>query len=325
MMERFDFTGRVAIVTGAARGIGRAHAMLLAERGAAVVVNDLGVDVDGTRASDAPAKEVVTEIEKRGGTAVLSFHDVSHRQGAEALVDLALERFGRLDVLLHNAGLNIGPLESIWKVNVEGAWWMVERAWPSMVEQRYGRIVLTTSASGLHGDGTGPHENPKQAYSTSKAAITGLTRSLAMRGRPVDIKVNAVSPKADTRLAQLNRGLTSTRPDAPPPAETLDWGAKHAPPESVAAGTLWLLHQTCPVTGRIFAVGAGRVAEVFVAVTPGYTARDGRLEPEDVLANIEAVCDRRDHYVPIDMFDHSRWARLVVEKALSEGRAELPG
>jgi NAD(P)-dependent dehydrogenase (short-subunit alcohol dehydrogenase family) len=281
------------------------------------VVNDAGIDVDGTHASQEPAAETVNEIVGRGGTAVASFDDISERAAADALVDRTVDHFGRLDIILHNAGLSIGEFASIWAVNVGAAWWLAERAWPTMVANAYGRIVLTTSASGLYSDGSGPHENPKQAYSTSKAAIVGLTKSLAMRGAPANIKVNAISPKASTRLAALNRGITSTRSGAPTSSETLDWGRKYAPPDSVAAGALWLLHDSCPVSGRLFAIGAGRVAEIFVGVNRGYISTSDALQPEDVLTHLDEVFDRAEHYVPIDMLDHSTWTRVIIDGARS--------
>jgi NAD(P)-dependent dehydrogenase (short-subunit alcohol dehydrogenase family) len=319
--KRLYFSGRVAVVTGSGRGIGQAHAELLAARGATVVVNDAGIEVDGTHASKAPATEAVEQIRRDGGTAVTSFQDISGREASEELIDWVLGEFGRIDIIVHNAGLNIGPLNAIWNVNVGAAWWMTERAWPAMAAERFGRIVLTTSASGLYADGSGPLENPKQAYSTTKAAVLGLTRSLALRGAPVDIKVNAVSPKASTRLAALNRGISSTRPGAPGFSDTLDWGERNAPPAAVAAGTLWLLHDTCPVTGSVFAVGAGRVAEVFTAVNRGYISQASVPEPEEILEHLTEILDRRAHYVPLDMIDHSTWTRDLIDQARSGGAA----
>ena len=316
--DRLSFEGRVAVVTGAGRGIGRAHVLLLADRGASVVVNDVGVGVDGREASAGPADAVVAEIRERGGEGLADFRDIATEEGAAGLIERALDTFGSVDVLVHNAGLTQGEPEAIAAVNVGAAWWLTERAWPRMVERGYGRVVLTTSSGGIFGDGTGPGPNPKQAYCTSKAAIIGLAKALAIRGRPAGIRVNVIAPSAHTRLGELNRTIVNTRPGAPPVTAALDWLAEHAPPELVAAGSAWLMHEDCPVTGRVFNVGAGRVAEIFVGITKGYTAPDGRLQPEDVLTHLQEVVDVAEHYVPIDQGDYGQWVRALVDGALKE-------
>jgi NAD(P)-dependent dehydrogenase (short-subunit alcohol dehydrogenase family) len=307
-----DFTDRVAVVTGAGRGIGRAHALLLASRGARVVVNDLGADVLGAGASAGPAEEVVAEIRAAGGEAVVSTESVATREGAEGLIAAACSRYGRVDVLVHNAGRNLGDMDSILDVHVRAGFWLTDAVWEAMVAQGFGRVVLTTSASGLYGDGTGPGVNPKQPYATAKAAVIGLTKALAVRGAPAGIRVNAISPTAHTRLVGLNRGIESTRPGAPASAATPDWVAANAPAGLVAAGALWLMHDSCPVTGRLYAVGAGRVGEIFVGVTRGYVAPGGELAPEDVPAHLGEVHDRAGYHVPVDMGDYAQWVRSVV-------------
>lgn len=312
MTESLNFAGRVAVVTGAGRGIGRAHAMLLASRGAKVVVNDLGTDVTGVGASSEPADEVVTEIRAAGGAAVPDNHSVATEEGAQALIEAARSHYGRVDVLVHNAGRNLGDLDSLLDVHVRAGFWLTEAVWGEMAERRSGRIVLTTSASGLYGDGTGPQANPKQPYATAKTAIIGLTKALAMRGAPVNIRVNAISPTAHTRIVGLNRGIENTRPGAPSSSATPDWVAANAPAELVAAGALWLMHGTCPVSGGLYAIGAGRVAEIFLGVTRGYIAPDGQLTPEDIPAHLAEVRDRTACYVPLDMGDYARWVRSIV-------------
>ncbi|MCU1374503.1 MAG: short-chain dehydrogenase/reductase [Actinomycetia bacterium] len=311
-MGTMGFDGRVAVVTGAGRGIGRAHALLLASRGASVVVNDLGVDVHGGDAQAGPAEEVVAEIQAAGGTALANTDDVSSPAGAAAVIDAAVAAFGRVDVLVHNAGRNLGEFQPIMDVHVGAGHWLVERAWGGMVERGHGRVVLTTSASGLYGDGTGPGPNPKQPYATAKTAVIGLTKALAVRGAPAGIKVNAISPTADTRLVGLNQDIHNTREGAPPPEATINWVAANAPARLVAAGALWLMHEDCPVSGRLFAVGAGRVGEIFIGVTEGYISPDGELEPEDVLAHLGEVTDLGRHHVPVDMGDYGRWVRSII-------------
>jgi NAD(P)-dependent dehydrogenase (short-subunit alcohol dehydrogenase family) len=307
---RFD--GRVAVVTGAGRGIGRAHALLLASRGASVVVNDLGADVFGQSPSAGPADEVVAEIRAAGGTALASAESVAREAGANAVIDAAVDAFGRVDVVVHNAGRTLGDYGPMMDVHVGAGVWLTERAWPGMVERGYGRIVLTTSASGLYGDGTGPGPNPKQHYGTAKTAIIGLTKALAVRGAPAGITANAISPTADTRLVGLNSDITNTREGAPPASATINWVATNAPARLVAAGALWLMHESCPVSGRLFAIGAGRVGEVFIGVTEGFVSPDGQLVPEDVPAHLDEVRDRARHHVPVDMGDYGQWIRSIV-------------
>jgi NAD(P)-dependent dehydrogenase (short-subunit alcohol dehydrogenase family) len=309
-MSELRFDDKVAVVTGAGRGIGRAHALLLASRGAKVVVNDLGIEVDGTGASSGPADEVVAEIRAAGGVAVANPNSVADREGAEGVVDQALEEFGGLDILIHNAGFNLGPFEAILDVHLRAAYWLTERAWPTMMAQKSGRIILTTSAAGLYGDGTGPEFNPKQAYSTAKMALVGMTKALAMRGRPVNINANALSPTGDTRLVGLNKGITNTREGAPPPEATINWVAEHAAPAKVAAGIAWFVHDDCRETGRVLAVGAGRVAEVFIGVTEGYINPD--ITPEDVRDNVKDVFDQGRSFVPVDMTDYAARMRKLI-------------
>ncbi len=317
-MARLDFSGSVAVVTGAGRGVGRAHARLLAARGAKVIVNDLGVDVRGDEPRPDAADEVVHAIRAEGGEAVADHSSVASLDGSQALIERALATYGRVDVLVHNAGRNIGDVESMLDLHVRAGFWLTDAVWADMVQRGSGRIVLTTSASGLYGDGTGPGPNPKQPYATAKAAVIGLTRSLAMRGRPVDIRVNAISPTADTRLVGLNRGIENTRADAPSSTATPDWVSANAPASLVAAGALWLMHESCPVTGGLYAIGAGRVAEIFLGVTHGYIA-DGELEPEDVLDHLAEVHDRSGCHVPVDMGDYAQWVRSIIPDKSSVG------
>jgi NAD(P)-dependent dehydrogenase (short-subunit alcohol dehydrogenase family) len=311
-MSVLDFTGRVAVVTGAGRGIGRAYALLLASRGAMVVVNDLGADVMGVGASRGPAEEVVSEIRAAGGEAIADANSVATREGAESLIQTASSHYGPVDVLVHNAGRNLGDLDSILDVHVRAGFWLTDAVWDAMVARRSGRIVLTTSASGLYGDGTGPGVNPKQPYATAKSAVIGLTKALAMRGAPAGIRVNAISPTAHTRIVGLNRGIENTRPDAPSSSATPDWVAANAPAGLVAAGALWLMHDSCPVSGRLYAIGAGRVGEIFLGVTRGYIATDGELVPDDVPAHLGEVHDREAFHAPIDMGDYAHWVRSIV-------------
>jgi NAD(P)-dependent dehydrogenase (short-subunit alcohol dehydrogenase family) len=286
--DELRFDGRVAVVTGAGRGVGRQYIELLARRGAVVVVNDLGVAPDGSGPSASPAEELATEIAGAGGVAVADTHSVADKDGAQAVVRRAIEEFGRIDVLIHNAGIVDGTFEQLAAVNLSAAFWLTEAAWGHMQAQRYGRILLTTSSAGLFGASNGPTYGPIQSYGATKMGAFGLGRCLAVRGRSYNIKVNMVSPHAFTRLAA---GLPLT-----PQAKYMETYAK---PELVAPGSVFLVHETCPVSGETFAVGAGRMARIFVGETVGYV--DSDLTVEKVAQNFAQVCDEDGYHVPADM------------------------
>jgi len=287
-VHRFD--GRVAVVTGAGRGIGRAYARLLAERGAAVVVNDLGGAMDGTGANMGPAAQVAGEIGGTGGAALADTHDVATAEGAQAVVEAALDRFGRLDVLINNAGIirwagfpeaDEDNLIRHLAVHTVGSFNTARAAWPHMVTRGYGRIVMTTS-SGVFG-------LPNNiSYATAKAAVIGLTRSLAVGGASHGIKVNLIAPAAVTRMAGGGGG------DGPAMA-----------PELVAPMAAYLAHEDCPVTGEIYAAGAGRFARIFIAQTPGYVHPGAGATVEDVAAHWAAINDETGSWIPADLMGWS--------------------
>jgi NAD(P)-dependent dehydrogenase (short-subunit alcohol dehydrogenase family) len=287
--RRLRYDGRVAIVTGAGRGIGRAHALLLAARGARVVVNDLGGSIDGSDPSPAPAAAVVDEIVAGGGEAVANADDVTTAAGGRAIVDAARHAWGRLDIVVNNAGvLDSEPFESTADATVArtiathlvGAINVLRPAWPVLREQQYGRVVNTSSGA-IFGSPAG------LAYQSAKAGIVGLTRGLAVVGAPDGIKVNAVLPTAYTRM-------TDTIPD-----DTFrEFLERRFTPERVAATAAVLAHEDCPVTGELFATGGGRVARVFLGVTEGYVADDPT--PEDVAAHLEEILDPARFTVPGD-------------------------
>ena len=259
-MSRISLEGQVAVVTGAGGGLGRAHALLLAERGAKVVVNDVSGPGDEAGAV-SPAQRVVDQIRAAGGTAVAEGTDVSTQESAARIVDFATSTYGRLDILVNNAGIlrdrsfakvSGAEIDAVLKVHLGGTLWMSKAAWPVMAEQGGGRIINTTSAAGLFG-------NFGQAnYAAAKAAIIGLTKTLAIEGARSGVLVNAIEPGARTQMTENLLGDL---------ADSLD-------PSLVAPLVLWLSAPECAATGEVYNVGGGRVARVLVAQTRGLFERD---------------------------------------------------
>jgi NAD(P)-dependent dehydrogenase (short-subunit alcohol dehydrogenase family) len=267
--------------------------MLLAERGASVVVNDLGGSMEGAGSDAAPANEVVASIVAAGGSATADTSDVSSAMGAQALVDGAVAQFGRLDILINNAGIirwaafpeaDEDNLAAHLAVHTMGSFHTARAAWPRMVEQHYGRIVMTTS-SGVFG-------LPNNiSYATAKAAVIGLSRSLAVGGAKRGIRVNLIAPAAMTRMAG-------------------DAGPDGMDPELVAPMAAYLAHEECPVSGEMYAAGAGRFARIFLASTPGYVHPDGAPSVEDVAAHWADINDEADYFVPAHLMG---WSATFME------------
>lgn len=297
-MSEFRFDGRVAIVTGAGRGIGRAHALLLAERGAKVIVNDLGGSKEGFGADSEPAESVVKEIVAAGGVAVADTHDVGIPEGGKALVDAAIAEFGQLDILVNNAGISVwadpfevdaANLERTLAVHVGGSFHTTIAAWPHMVERQYGRVVMTTS-SGMFG------LRDNITYATAKGGVIGLSRSLAVAGADAGIKVNLIAPAAATRRGSLKSSLDAAISGPPPEYMATEW---------VSPMMAYLAHEECNVTGEIYGAGAGRFTRIFIAENPGYARAKGLPTIEDVAQNWETINDLSDYYIPKDLLDWS--------------------
>jgi NAD(P)-dependent dehydrogenase (short-subunit alcohol dehydrogenase family) len=296
-VRKLSFQGRVAVVTGAGRGIGRAHAHLLADRGASVVVNDLGGSMQGVGSDAGPASNVAAEIAGAGGVAIADHNDVATTSGAKALVEAAVEQFGRVDILINNAGIirwagmpevDADNLAKHLAVHVGGSFNTTRAAWPHMVEQRYGRIVMTSS-SGLFG----LLEN--LSYATAKAGVVGLARSLMTEGAAHDIKVNVIAPAAMTRMAGRSAGET----DALDGADASTFSAMA--PDLVAPMVAFLAHEDCPVSGEIYAAGGGRFARVFIAQALGYVHSAPEPTVEDIAEHWATINDETGYHVPADL------------------------
>lgn len=281
MTQTLRFDDRVAIVTGAGRGIGREYALLLADRGAAVVVNDLGSAMTGEDAADAPADRVVTEITEAGGTAVASYDSVATPEGAAAIVATALERWGRVDALINNAGIlrmvafpDLNPefLQRHLDVHVHGTVNMCQAVWDPMATAGYGRILNTVSGSIF-----GLPDNAE--YGTAKGGVFVLTRGLALEGAPVGINVNAIAPQAATRMLDA----AALDPDV---KEGL---RRQLPPSLVAPAAVFLAHEACELQGETLAVSGGKVCRIGLTENEGFTDRD--LTPEMVLSRMDEVLD----------------------------------
>ena len=275
-MEELRFDGRVAVITGAGRGLGRAYALLLASRGAKVVVNDSGVSRHGEGGDAGPAQDVVDEIVAAGGEAVASADSVATPEGGQAIIDKAIARFGGIDILIHNAGINRpSPISDMsWEqfstvlgVHLHGAFHVARAALPHMYDAGYGRIVLTSSIAGLYGNKT------NGAYSVAKAGLIGLSNTIAIEGAEHGVTCNAIVPAAVTRLSE---GIdTSSFPTMTP--------------EQVAPSVAWLVHESCTGTGEILISLAGRIAKAHVVETRGVFQPDWTIE--QVAERIGAIGD----------------------------------
>ena len=271
-MNPIRFDGRVAIVTGAGGGLGRAHALLLAARGAAVVVNDLGGSLNGVGGDTAAASQVVREIEAAGGRALASFDDIATPEGAQRLVDAAANAFGRVDILVNNAGIlrdktlhkmDPADFEAVVRVHLLGSAWCSRAVLPLMQQQQYGRIVMTTSAAGLYGN------FGQSNYGAAKLAVVGLMNSLKLEAEKHGIRVNTIAPVALTRMTE---GL--------PFARMLE----EATPERVSAGVAFLCSEACDFGGTILAAGAGYFSTVRIVEGPGVHLPTDEITPDAVAA-----------------------------------------
>jgi len=282
-MPELRFDDRVAVITGAGRGLGRAYALLLAARGAKVVVNDNGVGLKGDGGDTSPAQQVVGEIRDAGGEACACTESVATPDGGAAIINTALATYGRIDILIHNAGnvrgvhlheMTQDDFDSVMDVHLHGAFHVVRPAFVAMREAGYGRIVLTSSVNGLYG-------NYRQAnYATAKAGMIGLSNVAALEGAASGVKSNVIIPAAVTRMAE---GLDTS---AYPPML----------PDLVAPVVGWLAHESCSISGEMLISIAGRVARAFTTESRGVYRPSWSIE--QVASDIDAIRDAAVPYVP---------------------------
>jgi NAD(P)-dependent dehydrogenase (short-subunit alcohol dehydrogenase family) len=282
-MADLGYDGKVAIITGAGGGLGREHALLLASRGARIVVNDLGGSVSGEGGDAGPAQRVAKEINDAGGEAVADGNSVSTPEGGEAVVKTAIDSFGRVDILINNAGIlrdktfhNMTPdlLNPVLDVHLKGAFYVTRPAWIHMREQSYGRVVNTSSNSGLLGN------FGQTNYGAAKMGLVGFTRVLAAEGAKYNIKANAIAPVAKTRMTEELLG---------PVGDKLN-------PSLVSPIVAWLAHEDCPVSGEVFSAAGGRIARMFIGLTQGYYSPT--LTVEDVRDHFDQIRSEDGYIVP---------------------------
>jgi NAD(P)-dependent dehydrogenase (short-subunit alcohol dehydrogenase family) len=286
MEHQLRFDGQVAVVTGAGRGIGREEALLLGRRGARVVVNDWGRSTDGRATAESPAAEVVELIRSSGGDAVADGSDIGSAAGAAAVVERALDEWGRIDILVNNAGAFVNAADPgsltddgislTLRTHLLGTIYTCRRAWPVMVEQRYGRIVNTSSAVVLG-------VKNSWDYPAAKGGVLGYTRSLAVTAAPHNITANAIMPMAFTRPMHDYRDRAIR-----------EWMQSSFPAAQIAPLVAYLAHTSVPCSGEAFAVGAGRCARVAIVAALGYQKTDGLLTIEDVASNWSTITDLSD-------------------------------
>jgi NAD(P)-dependent dehydrogenase (short-subunit alcohol dehydrogenase family) len=299
-VTQIDLSNRVAIVTGAGGGLGREHALALAARGAYVVVNDLGGALDGTRTDASPARDVVEEITSTGGTAIADDNSVADAGGADAIVRATIAAFGRVDIVVNNAGIvqdrafhnmTHEEFDDVVAVHLRGAFNVTRAAWPHMREHKHGRVVCTTSGAGVFG-------NFGQAnYAAAKAGLIGLTQVLAIEGAKHGITAHAIAPIARTRMTEHVLG---------------SYLVERVAPHLVSPLVVWLASDECSDTGHVYTVGGGRMARFVVGMTHGWTRTDGELTPEDVRDHWEAVNDLGTISFPRELNDDFRALKAAL-------------
>jgi len=289
-MSEISFDGRVAVVTGAGGGLGRTYALDLAARGAAVVVNDLGGSVDGKGGSDAAAQKVVDEIRAKGGEAVANYDSVSSPEGGAGVVKQAVDAFGKVDVVVNNAGilrdksflkLEWPDLDAVLDVHLKGAFYVSQPAFAVMKEHGYGRFVFTASNAGFGNFG-------QTNYSAAKMGLIGLANTIAVEGARAGILSNVIMPVAKTRMTE----------------DLLGDFADFLAPELVTPMVAYLCSEACTTTHGAYSAAGGRFARVFLGLSEGwYAGKDAHPTAEDIAEHLGEIEDQEGYSVPTQTAD----------------------
>jgi NAD(P)-dependent dehydrogenase (short-subunit alcohol dehydrogenase family) len=292
-LTELRFDDRVVVITGAGRGVGRSHALLLAARGARVVIADHGVDLDGSGSSAAPADDVVAEICAAGGQAIACHASVADEAGAEQIIDTAVDAFGRIDAVINNAGihdpglfgdLSAGQFRTMLDVHFLGTVFVTGAAWPHLKRAGYGRVVNTVSEAMLGGI------VELSSYGAAKGAVFGLTRNLATEGAAYGISVNAIAPRAFTRLSAAHSDKLAA--DMSMSKELMDEINASMPPDLCAPAAAFLAHESCPLNGEVLVAGMGGVSRIAVVSSQGISKP--AITVEDIAQNLATIMDTRD-------------------------------
>ncbi len=285
-MSEISYEGRVAVITGAGGGLGKTYALELAKRGAKVVVNDLGGSTDGTGGGSSMADETVKQIVEAGGEAVANYDSVATPEGGEGSIKTATDSFGKVDVVINNAGIlrdktfvKLEPehLEAVIDVHLKGAFYVTQPAFRVMKENGYGRILFTASGAGVFGN------FGQTNYGAAKMGLVGLMNVLAVEGAKYNITCNTIAPIAKTRLTE----------------SLLGGMAEHLDPNHVTPLVTFLCSEACDLTHELFDVGGGRYARIFVGMGKGWVApKDTFASAEDIQQNLDAIRDQSDYTVP---------------------------
>jgi NAD(P)-dependent dehydrogenase (short-subunit alcohol dehydrogenase family) len=302
-MAQLQFDDQVIIITGGGRGMGRSHSLLLASRGAKVVVNDVGCDLNGKGCDTAVAQNVVNEIETLGGIGLASADNIATPEGCMALVDKTMQKFGRVDAIVHNAGIcyptplpevTTTDLDANFNVHFRAALYLTEQAWPYFIRQGGGRLVYIVSAAGILGNNTYAH------YGSAKMASVGLMRTVHLEGKEHGIRCNALAVGAFSRMSV---GMLSP--------ELGEWFKKYMNPEGVSAALAWLIHPDCPLSGEVINCLGWHVSRFFIGSTEGYTKIG--LTPEDVRDNFGKIVSTNQWSIPEStMADLGNFAQAIV-------------
>jgi NAD(P)-dependent dehydrogenase (short-subunit alcohol dehydrogenase family) len=285
-MSEIRYDGRVAVITGAGGGLGKTYARMLAARGAMVVVNDLGGSADGTGGGTSMADQTVKEIVEAGGKAVANYDSVSTPEGGEGIIKAAIDNFGKVDIVINNAGilrdktfakLEPSDLEAVVDVHLKGAFFVSQPAFRAMKDAGYGRFVFTSSGAGIFGN------FGQTNYGAAKMGLVGLSNVIALEGAKYNIKSNVIAPIAKTRLTEQLLGAF---------ADALD-------PNYVTPLVAYLVSEQCEQSHEVYSVGGGRYARVFVAACQGWAAPGRKIPtPEEVQANLGKIRDEAGYFIP---------------------------